>query len=456
MKKLLLISIILFASVSLYSRNYYINSKNYAGSGFCTAAGNNTFSGTNKAQPKASITNLLHTYIPQPGEIIYIDYGIYNEQVKLNNISGNNVSLVTFKGTNSNGTNSLITGNGALANNGCISISNSSYIKMDSLYIKYSGGNFVVGIKITNSSHLLIVNNTIISNSANGLHILGTSGTNIIQNNFIAYNNADAIFFETQINNSVISNRIYHNNGEGIKIDIIAFPMVLIIGNEINNNAGGGISLFRSHNTIVGNKIHNNANQGILCDFGGQLNIITGNLVYSNGGIGIALNNSTSLSYTNMLIGNQIYNNNSAGLQINSFGNNVRGNQIYNNSTDGLQIFSSGNYFTTNFIHNNSQAGIYTVSPGGNNVIINNQIYSNHTDGIGGQVLNDLILSNSLHYNMKTGVSLWNSSSSNSIFKGNKIRKNNTQGLYLNCYSISFSGNVIFSNGGNGILLNTR
>lgn len=213
MKKLLVSLIILFSSVSLYSRNYYVNSKNYTGSGFCTATGNNTFSGTNKGQPKASITNLLHTYIPQPGEIIYVDYGVYNEQVRLNNISGNNANLITIKGTNSNGTNSIITGNGALANNGCISISNSSYIKMDSLYIKYGGGNFVVGIKITNSSHLLIVNNNIVSNSANGLQLLGTSSTNIIQNNFIAYNNADAIFFETQIYNSVISNHIYHNNG---------------------------------------------------------------------------------------------------------------------------------------------------------------------------------------------------------------------------------------------------
>lgn len=56
---------------------YYVNDSNPTGDIYCTALGDDNFTGTSPETPKASLSNLLANVDLEPGDIVYIDTGVY-------------------------------------------------------------------------------------------------------------------------------------------------------------------------------------------------------------------------------------------------------------------------------------------------------------------------------------------------------------------------------------------
>ena len=128
----------------------------------------------------------------------------------------------------------------------------------------------------------------------------------------------------------------------------------IITGNNVSNNNGVGISLSSSsnNNTITGNKVCNNDDDGIYLSFFSNNNTITGNNVSSNNNWdGICLGDSSN----NIITGNNVTNNNGEGISLYYSSNNtITGNNANNNYWSGIHLsFSSNNkiYFN-NFINN--------------------------------------------------------------------------------------------------------
>ena len=75
-KNLLLVGI-LAASFAARAANYYVNDASTNGDVFCSAVGALANSGTASNAPKASLNDVLATYVLAPGDTVFIDTGGY-------------------------------------------------------------------------------------------------------------------------------------------------------------------------------------------------------------------------------------------------------------------------------------------------------------------------------------------------------------------------------------------
>ena len=165
---------LLLHTITNAATSYYVNDGWNGTERYCTAAGNDGNNGTTPATPKEHIWNLLGAYSLDTNDIVYIDAGIYNERVLITpDDDGHSGKYVTFKGIASGGTNSVIHGTGAAnGSEGCITLNNVKYVKIDSLYLRYSGVNEVRGIYSKNyCTNLLFINNIVVSNQLDGIKL---------------------------------------------------------------------------------------------------------------------------------------------------------------------------------------------------------------------------------------------------------------------------------------------
>lgn len=124
-----------------------------------------------------------------------------------------------------------------------------------------------------------------------------------------------------------------------------------IVGNNINNNVGTGIYLYKSHDTHILNNYINNNYQGIYLD-GSSENIIVENEIKNNTNDGIRFDNSTS--------------------------NNISGNVISKNTYNiFFHFFSGNNIIRNNVISDSSQRGILIMYGSDDNTICGN-IFTNN------------------------------------------------------------------------------
>jgi len=472
-RKLYIIFIVLFISLNLFGASYYVNDDNTIGDRYCTAVGNDTNDGKTPATPKRTITNLLSTYNLGPGDIVYIDAGIYNERVVItSDDGGDSTGYVTFKGVASGGTNAVINGTGAGWNEECISLDNVNYIKLDSFYIHYSGGNHVYGIFAKNNcTNLLIVNNKCISNTGSGIRIEQTYYS-VISNNLCSYNDRigwdwpSGIILNNAYSNRIIKNDFVRNgtnagNGNGIRIENASFYNT-VISNNCSFNMRIGIEIANQgsqskYNTLIGNTCEGNTNEGMLISH--PYNIITNNKIYNNNK-GIVVDWGGNNAY---IAGNEIYNNSSDGIALYRYRNTVTNNIIHNNSGKGIDMNyeASNNYILDNQIYNCSHGIGFGSANNGNpmigNLISKNEIHNNTWDGIVGEGGDyNTIISNNIHHNSAAGISLHGNTNSYNIIRENKIWGNGSAGININGDGNILRYNIVYSNGCWGIRIDGK
>ena len=121
----------------MHGMEYYVNDSSTTGDVYTTAAGlDSAGRGTNSATPLLSLTNLLATYVINPGDKVFIDTGVYsNYSVGIGvNDDGNSSSNVFFIGSTN-----IAAGGSVLARNNSVAdgiVLSGHYIQIENLTIK--------------------------------------------------------------------------------------------------------------------------------------------------------------------------------------------------------------------------------------------------------------------------------------------------------------------------------
>ncbi len=235
---------------------------------------------------------------------------------------------------------------------------------------------------------------------------------------------------------TVTSNNISDNNHNQIRFSKNSGHNIItnnIIG---SNGSTNGICFFYSSNNVIkGNTIANNWHGLSMAHYSNN-NIIEGNIFLTKkssahgSGKGIDMYNHCE---NNEIIGNTILNGFEAiELCISCNNNDIQRNIISNHSGHAIDIFSSGdNTIVANFIKNN-HIGIYLSQ-----------------EQTRGTIIKDNVILNNSH----SGIySAWDAG--DNIYDGNTIMKNNFSGIWLQRSSQNIIKNNLFkSNNQTGLLL---
>jgi len=372
MKKLLLSYFVVLSVCFLEAQNNY----------YVSPSGNNINNGSVGFPWKTiqfGVNNL------QPGDILNVGPGTYNEEVSFPTSGSSANGYITLLG--SPGAKIDGTGQGEEG----ISISSKNYIKVIGMEVQYfTGTNTPIGISITgSSSNLEILNNEVHhienpNNNAHGIAFYGTSSTpinnilidgNIIRN--CKLGQSEALVLNGNVTNFIVSNNIVHDN-DNIGIDFIGYEGTGPIGSD---QARNGVC---SNNTVY--NISSLTNPA----YGGER---SADGIYVDGGKDIIIEK------------NKVYNCD-IGIELASehLGKNTQDIIIRNN-------FVSGSYQA------NIMAGGYDANRGNavNITIVNNTTYK----GTGGELAlqyncNTIVIKNNIFYANSNQAYLQNWGSNNS------------------------------------------
>ncbi len=323
----------------------------------------------------------------------------------------------------------------------------------------------------SDSDNIILINNTVTSNSSYGIYVYSSSNSTLIGNN--ATSNTSSGIYIHYSNNNTLTNNIatsitYHgidvrysnnniltkNNGSSFG-NISAGSGIFIyssLNNTLTNNfgesfIGGGFYLSNSSNNNLTNNIgKTNSNVGIGLDSSPN-NTLTNNTGTSNSNVGISLDSSPN----NTLINNKgISNSGHALYLISSSNNTLTNNNATSNSSYGIYLLSSSN---NNLTGNNGTSDIrdgFRITSSSNNTLTNNIGISNSSEGIQIDASSNITLFSNKGIST-SGFGIHLSSSSNNNLTGNNGTSNSNDAIYLyysnNSFLINNLGKSIIGSG---------
>ncbi|MDD5067468.1 MAG: right-handed parallel beta-helix repeat-containing protein, partial [bacterium] len=294
------------------------------------------------------------------------------------------------------------------------------------VYIDNGDNNLVYSNRIHNSLHGIgiigsaqsnnIINNDLYDNTQAGLSMdsSGAGNNQVLSNRIYGNSQSMGIILSNGMFNVIRYNRIYRNSSDGIHVCTTASNMYLLKNTVFSNESSGiflssqngnyimtnyiwgtnqdyGIYIQSSKkNTVRSNQVHHNGVYGIyvqtiMLGLGyANNNLLTRNLVYSNGIAGIADRSAGIFGYNNSIISNVIYGE----------------NQDYGIWEDG----SRNNSVYRNLVRSHQVHGIKLTATSSNIRIFNNTIFKSIvSNGITclnsskAEIINNIILSNNLY-----------------------------------------------------------
>lgn len=284
--------------------SYFVD-KNNVGGRSCSDTGSG-----DSNQPFCTIAKALS--VVQPGQVIGVRGGSYPafEVTK----SGTSGSYLTIAGYNNERPH--VTGTGG------IKISAKSYVRIVGFEVSGAGGGYGGGgiYIMQGGMHNIIESNIVHDNLAgytSGINIGNNSSHNIVLNNTVYNNGLKGIRVAGNgTGNQIIGNHSYGNRGDGGGSDGITATEgttnTLVKNNIVHDNSDDGIDFWSSHgNTMIGNISYNNLGPGDGngfklggTDTGGQ-HLIIGNVAYGNKRDGFDSNHSYGNTYyNNTAVGN--------------------------------------------------------------------------------------------------------------------------------------------------------
>ena len=384
-KTIYLIGILIFFSVTIcYAKDYYVSE--YGSD--VTANINLPGPGSNACR---TIMYLINNVDLQGGDIVYIQAGTYQENVKVTSADdGSDGAYVTFK-TYQNDDVIILSSNSNYPFQIYDSNGWTEYVKLDGSGI--DGGQHLRLTTTASDRCLMIryaryiwITNLEIDNAATKDNIKLTSknqGTD---------SSPPGTDDDTGPKNVIIEYNKIHNGGDyGIKLTGWGTANNHIRYNDIYNNGGRGADNYgmnvsgsgyaantAHNNEIYGNNFYSNHDSGL------QFTYTSGNKIYNNrfydngtGEPGRGLSFGTSAS-NNIAFNNEIYNNAYYGLECyKADGNKIYNNIIYRNQNNEIRIQSGSknNEIYNNTIFGESNVGIYLSSDTTGTKIKNNIIY---------------------------------------------------------------------------------
>ncbi|HEC89615.1 MAG TPA: hypothetical protein ENI44_03420, partial [Thermoplasmatales archaeon] len=279
-----------------------------------------------------------------PGDIIRVYSGIYNENIEVNK---ENLTIEGIKyelGAGSDNGYPSIVGNG---DNDVVKII-SNNISFSGFIIQNSGNNYYdAGIEIHSNNSEVFRNG--LTGNFYGI-VINYCHKNMVKENYIAGNIMDGIYMMFTSNNIISENQITENGFQGIFL--YDADNNEIKTNILSLNGKDGIHLRNlcSGNIISDNSIYSNNIDGIkLWEADNNYNIIIGNEIYSNRFNGIHIMNSNN----NEFYENEIKLNLLNGIRIGEANNNIiQRNTIKDSYSEGIAIIWEGS--TNNRIYYNN------------------------------------------------------------------------------------------------------
>lgn len=407
-------------SVPISGHTYYVNDPtSQANDYYTTALGNNRHTGKTPGDPKANILPILHSYFVGPGDTVLIDSGNYVE-VRNVTLSGDpslgRGQGATFEGpapdapTDPNfasftrpafdGVNMVATldRQNTFAGSTDIDVNQGGFVTLRYLTAQGAQNGIVVhnGSSTFHGDHLTATGNSQtgiqLSYDAFGSHVdfltaykNGGDGIQIFTpidkvSNSIAHDNGGIGFNLSNTGSAVLEDDQAYKNSVGISVynyngtTIVGNPdLTKNRGNLIHDNTSVGVSAGGGGVLVIGNTISNNPT-GVSLDGAQVVNnlvsggatgiignpcateIITGNTVHDNTGVGIA-------AYSNDMVQQNVVYNNGTGIQGLSgicyyyipFSGTIQNNLIYHNSGQGIEIHGgSGGQILGNTVYQTS------------------------------------------------------------------------------------------------------
>ena len=203
----------------------------------------------------------------------------------------------------------------------------------------------------------ILENNEAYDNEGYGLRVLGSTN-NQIRNNYFHDNLRGISVDQNSTDNLISSNRINDNSQYGLILQETANKNV-VRNNEVMTNSDNGIHIQSNENQVENNTVKNNFKAGIalLIKTGFVAptnNVITANLVISNGANGIDLRSAVGT----LVQGNVAEQNKGDGVYLkDSSQTTISENTLRNNTSYGIEVngpTSSQNIWIRNAIHGNN------------------------------------------------------------------------------------------------------
>jgi len=185
-----------------------------------------------------------------PGDIIFVSKGIYNESVVIN-------KSITLIGEDRE--NTIIDGKAA---GNVISIRASS-VNISGFTIKNSSPVIGCGIFIERSEDVIVCNNNVVNNGI-GIQITFCSKSQIYENAISANNMGIQIFYSSS-NNAIYRNAIF-NNGYGIYIYYYSIGNLFYENEIYGNTRGVYLSLYCNNNVFYHNNFVDNVDYNVYAE----------------------------------------------------------------------------------------------------------------------------------------------------------------------------------------------
>lgn len=259
-----------------------------------------------------------------PGDIVLVDNGTYNESVI---VSTSSISIVARERL------------GVILES---SAANENAIKLDDTYNVEIFG-FIIqnshrSIWIYRGGYHRIIGNIFQNHNADGIIFEDSTGNflyqNIIRRNFsvgvlLGWSNPGSI------SNWLVENEICHNGSHGVEIWTPGATGNALINNKIEKNEGEGIFTKGQNTLLYDNRVEHNTANGVKLLFGYN-SVVAENSVKANCSNGIDIS-----SNQNIAIANNVKKNQGNGIEISGDENIVQKNNVNNNQ--GQDLLNSGN-----------------------------------------------------------------------------------------------------------------
>lgn len=196
---------------------YYVNNSSTEGDVYCAAPGNDANLGTSPGSPKSSLKSLLDTHSIEPGDIIYVDTGVYNLSINQEITSldaGNTNEFVYLIGsTNDAAGGTIFTRNTTISSAYGLHINGAGYIWVRNFTFRNNG----VGIRVENSPGVRFENVRSHGNSGPGILLRSSSGVRV--ENSASWSNQVGVLQELGGQAALNHLVLWRNVEDGLRID---------------------------------------------------------------------------------------------------------------------------------------------------------------------------------------------------------------------------------------------
>lgn len=228
-----------------FAASYYVNDLSTSGDVYSTAPGNDANDGLTPATPKLSLTNLLASYTLAPGDVVYIDTGVYSNYTVSITASGTPTNPIIFVGsTNYAGGGTTFIRNHANADGWTLSGASSVYLR----HMTIRGARD--GVLIDGGVDVVLERVVVRNNSRYGVYISPNSHRATLRN-FIAAFNADRQVYIQWSTNVLIQNSVLWGT-RGLQYNGLAGTF-LFVSNSVLRASGYGNEIYMRNAPIGAN-----------------------------------------------------------------------------------------------------------------------------------------------------------------------------------------------------------